>query len=640
MDVLAGLNPEQRRAAEAVRGPVCILAGAGSGKTTTITHRIANQVATGAFRAAEILAVTFTDKAAGEMRARLAALGANGVRASTFHSAALGQLRRLGDPPQRILASKALTLRRIANTLPKPWKFRTAVDLATEIEWAKNRRITPEAYRAAVDEHEPPIPPDLMWRVYSTYEQRKQAAGWVDFEDLLELTIRLFDDVPNALADVRSRFRAFTVDEYQDVNVLQQTLLERWLGESDEFCGVGDDYQSIYSFTGAGPEHLLAMRQRYPHATVVRLEENYRSTPQVLGLANRLVPKLGGAPKTLRATRPGGAEPTLEAFAVAETEAAWIVDRVKALREEGVAYEEMAVLSRTNARLADFEEVFHEAQIPFQGSALLERDAARQLLKRLRASEATAVAPLVRALAEDAGWLERSPEKLGERELVRQNDLGRFVVLAREFDDGVRTAREFVADLERRFGSDGPERRGVHLLTLHGAKGLEFEAVFLPHVEEKELPIKLAKHDHEIAEERRLFYVGMTRAKGYLAITWSRRPSRFLEELGVTTRIAKREHTPNDDPVFAALRAWRLQRARSDDVPPYVVFHDRTLAEIATRSPRTVGELAHIAGIGPAKLERYADDVLRVLAERREQEVEHERGVAPHPRAVVARPLP
>jgi DNA helicase-2/ATP-dependent DNA helicase PcrA len=417
-------------------------------------------------------------------------------------------------------------------------------------------------------------------------------------------------------------------------------LLERWLGESDELCVVGDDYQSIYSFTGAGPEHLLTMPQRYPHATIVRLEENYRSTPEVLALANRLVPKLGGAPKTLRATRPGGPEPALEPFALAEAEAAWIAARIAALREQHVLYEEMAVLCRTNARLADFEEVFHEAQIPFQGSALLEREAARQLLKRLRASEATAVAALVRGLAEDAGWLERPPEKLGERELVRQNDLGRFVALAREFDDGARTAREFVAELERRFGSDGPERRGVHLLTLHGAKGLEFEAVFLPHVEEKELPIKLAKYEHEIAEERRLFYVGITRAKRHLAITWSRRPSRFLEELGVATRVAKRERPTNDDPVFAALRAWRLERARSDDVPPYVVFHDRTLAEIAARSPRTPGELAHIAGIGPAKLERYGDDVLRVLAERREEEVEHERGVAAHPRAVVARPLP
>jgi DNA helicase-2/ATP-dependent DNA helicase PcrA len=640
VDILAGLNAEQRRAAEAVRGPVCILAGAGSGKTTTITRRIANQVAAQAFRAAEILAVTFTDKAAGEMRSRLAALGIEGVRASTFHSAALGQLRALGDPPARILASKALPLRNIANALPRPYRFRPAIDLATEIEWAKNRRIPPERYRASLGGHEPPIPPDLMHRVYRTYEERKSANGYVDFEDLLVLAIQLFDDDPNALAEVRSRYRAFTVDEYQDVNLLQQTLLERWLGESDELCVVGDDYQSIYSFTGASPEHLLGMPERYPHATVVRLEENYRSSPQVLELANTLVPKLGGAEKVLRAVRAPGPEPVNAALMTAEDEARWVAERVHELHAEGVPHEEMAVLSRTNARLADFEEAFHEAEIPFQGSSLLQREAARRLLKRLRASNATAVAAAVRGMAQDAGWLERPPDGLGERELVRQNDLGRFVQLARDFDDGERTAREFVAELERRFGSSGEERRGVHLLTLHGAKGLEFEAVFLPHVEEKELPIRQAKTDADRAEERRLLYVGITRAKRYLAITWSRKPSPFLSELGIARRVPRPERRALDDPAFVALKAWRRDRAQADDVPAYVVFHDRTLAEIAATEPRTIGDLAHVAGVGPAKLERYGADVLRVLAERREEEVEHGGGVTAHAAVVRPRPLP
>src|SRR5436190_5372671 len=227
--VLDGLNPEQRRAAEAVRGPVCILAGAGSGKTTTITRRIAHQVATHAFRASEILAVTFTDKAAGEMRSRLSALGVTGVRASTFHAAALGQLRYFREePPGRILASKVLALRSIANSLPRPYRFRPAGDLATEIEWAKNRRLDPRSYLDALAEHRPPIPGDLMQRVFREYERRKEANGLIDFEDVLELAVRLFHDDAFALAELRDRYAAFTVDEYQDVNLLQQTLLERW----------------------------------------------------------------------------------------------------------------------------------------------------------------------------------------------------------------------------------------------------------------------------------------------------------------------------------------------------------------------------------------------------------------------------
>ena len=604
--ILDGLNTEQRWAAELVRGPVCILAGAGTGKTTTITRRIANQVATETLAASEILAVTFTDKAAGEMRARLAALGASGVQARTFHSAALAQLRHFrSDAVGRILASKALPLRQIGNSLPRPFRFRPAGDLATEIEWARNRRITPERYLAELGEHEPPIPRDLMAKVYRRYEQAKREQGWTDFEDLLEGAIRLFDEEPSACAEFRARYRAFTVDEYQDVNLLQQSLLDRWLGGRDELCAVGDDYQAIYSFTGASPEYLLGMAARYPGAAVVRLEENYRSTPQVLELANRLVPHLGGTEKVLRAPRAAGPEPVLRPLATVEAEADFIVERIRALHAEGVPLEEIAVLCRTNARLADFEEAFHEGAIPFQGSALLGREAARLVLRRLR--DDGPLAGRVREIALAQGWLEDVPDGLGERELTRQNDLGRLVHLAEEFDDGTRSAAEFVADLERRFGSSGAERRGVNLLTYHGAKGLEFEAVFLPRLEERELPSRQAQTPSELAEERRLLYVGMTRAKRGLVITWVRRPSRFLAELGEGGQ-------PRPSAGFDALKAWRLERARADEIPAYLVFHNSTLEEIAERRPRSLAELASVPGVGPAKLERYGEDVLAALA--------------------------
>ncbi len=231
------------------------------------------------------------------------------MRASTFHSAALALLHRFGGAPGRILATKALTLRRIGNGLPRPYRFRPAGDLATEIEWAKNRRLTPSTYLAGLGEHEPPLPADLAVRVFREYERRKTEAGELDFEDLLERAIRLLEEDGQALATVRDRWRAFTVDEYQDVNVLQQTLLDLWLGDRDDVCVVGDDYQSIYGFTGASAEWLLALPQRFPQTHVVRLEQNYRSTPQVLELANRLVPKLGGSAKTLRATLAAGPEP-------------------------------------------------------------------------------------------------------------------------------------------------------------------------------------------------------------------------------------------------------------------------------------------------------------------------------------------
>jgi DNA helicase-2/ATP-dependent DNA helicase PcrA len=614
--IFADLNPEQRRAVETVRGPVCILAGAGSGKTTTITRRIANQVASGAFPASAILAVAFTDKAATEMRSRLEGLGVAGVRACTFHSAALSQLRYFAaEEPGRILASKALMLRHIGNTLPRPYRFRPAGDLATEIEWAKNRRLTPAEYPRALDGHEPPIPRDLMTRIFREYERRKADGGWVDFEDLLERAIRLFDEDPNALAEVRDRYRAFTVDEYQDVNLLQHTLLERWLGDRDELCAVGDDYQSIYAFTGASPEYLLRMPERFPNATVVRLEANYRSSPEVLGLANRLVPRLGGAEKVLRTTRAGGPEPVTRGFPDGEGEAAFLVGYIRSLHEdERVPYEEMAVLVRTNARSADFEEALADAEIPFQGAALLARDGARQLLKGLRGSGDAPAAAKVRRVALDQGWLVNLPDRLGEREVTRQQDLARLVRLAEEFDDGTRTVADFVADLEERF-SPGRANRGVNLLTLHRAKGLEFDAVFLPRVEERELPWRLAKSGAELDEERRLFYVGMTRARRHLTITWAGKPSRFLEEVGVATRLVRPPKPALEDvpPAFGLLRKWRLERAKADGVPAYVVFHDATLAEIARQAPQSLAELGRVAGVGPAKLERYGEEVLTSL---------------------------
>ncbi len=632
-DVLTGLNEAQREAALALRGPVAILAGAGTGKTTTITHRIACQVRSGTFEPSQILAVTFTDKAAGELRARLAALGVEGVEARTFHSAALSQLSRLwsahtGEPLPEVLDHKAPLIASLANALPPPHTFLPRRELAGEIEWAKNRMIPPGRYLGALGDHEPPIPADLMHRVYEGYERRKTAMGRLDFEDMLGLALRLFDEHPGAADEVRSRFAAFTVDEYQDVNPLQAGLLERWLGDRDDLCVVGDDYQTIYAFTGASPEHLLGFTTRYPHATVVRLEENHRSTPEVLELANRLATRLGGFRKTLRATRPSGPPPLARAEPDEEAEVAAVVQAVRRLHaEEAVPLEEIGVLYRINARSEPFEEAFAAAAIPYQvrDGAFLRRPGPRAVLQRLKRAGSGSVAGAVEAITDQLGYdPDAAPD--ADEEVTRQSDLGRMRSLAAEFERaGGGVAAAFGAELARRFSTEH-SGRGVNLLTYHRAKGLEFDAVFLPRLLDGELPFRSGRAKADPEEERRLLYVGITRARRYLFLTWPAagraQPSPFLDEMELAPQVPSRARAAPGPAVtvgrggalFDRLKEWRRKRAQADGVPAYVVFHDRTLAEIAERRCKDWADLAAISGVGPAKLERYADEVLAVVA--------------------------
>jgi DNA helicase-2/ATP-dependent DNA helicase PcrA len=638
--ILAPLNDEQRVAATTTRGPVAILAGAGTGKTTTITHRIAFQVATGAFAAGQILAVTFTEKAAGELRARLGRLGVSGVEARTFHAAALSQLSKgwpthVGSSLPEILDHKAPLIASLANSLPPPHRFMPRGELAGEIEWAKNRLIPPSRYLDELTRtgHEPPIPAEMMHRVYDGYERRKTRAGRIDFEDMLRLAVELFDERPAAGEEVRARLRAFTVDEYQDVNTLQQELLMRWLGGRDDVCVVGDDYQTIYTFTGASPEHLLSFANRYPAATVVRLETNYRSSPQILAVANRLATNLGGFRKELRPTRGEGPNPTARGLPDPEKEVAFVVSEVQRLIAQRVPAEAIAVIYRINARSEPYEEAFAAAGIPYQvrDGSFLRRPGPRGVLARLRrATAGTSVRDAILAITDALGFApDADPD--ADEEITRQADLARFRSLADEYEtahgDGG-SLEGFVAELTERFHTE-KSGRGVQLLTYHRAKGLEFDAVFLPRLLDRELPFRSQRSAADPDEERRLFYVGITRARIHLYLSWPRdpktSPSPFLRELGVISaepiRGSRNDRTPrakitapSNGPLFDRLKAWRRERASADGVPAYVVFKDATLAEIADRKPTTRGQLADVSGVGPAKLQRYADEVLAVIA--------------------------
>ena len=631
--IFAGLNDEQAQAVACVSGPVVILAGAGSGKTTTVTRRIAHQVAGGTHRPERILAVTFTDKAAREMGSRLAALGFPGVRVKTFHAEALAQYRTLSGRSDEILPSKTPILVPLTQRLPMPHRFVSVRDIAAEIEWARNRRIGPEAYREAIGERVPPVPPDLMAGLYGSYERRKRERGLMDFEDLLDRTLDLIEGSDGAAASIRDRYEAFSVDEYQDVNLLQQSLLDAWVGGRRDLCVVGDDYQSIFGFTGATPRYLVEFATRYPDCRVVNLSANYRSTPQVLAVANRLAPRLGNPPRRLvAATATEGPAPTLRSFASGADELSWIAAEARRLHDGGTPWEEMAVLYRINGRSEPLEQQLARDRIPYQvaGAAFLRRPAARAVLSALRRATGD-VREAVQAVVGRMGY--RPDAEASGDEATRQADLGRLLDLAKEYpgDGGI---AGFVADLVRRFAPE-EDGRGIQILTYHRSKGKEFDAVFLPRLEERELPFSLAKSAEEQAEERRLFYVGITRARCHLFLSWAatrddgprRRlaPSPFLDEIkppGATAprapARARASGAGSGSPLLVALKEWRRDEARERGLPAYVIFHDRTLADIAERRPATIPELRSVSGIGPAKVANYGEAVLAIVKEHRD----------------------
>ncbi|SDG70326.1 ATP-dependent DNA helicase, Rep family [Klenkia brasiliensis] len=653
--VLAGLDDEQRAAAAAVRGPVCILAGAGTGKTRTITHRIAYGVHSGVYTPEQVLAVTFTARAAGELRGRLSGLGVGGVQARTFHAAALRQLRYfaprvLGGPMPELVENKLRVVAGAA-TRHRLTTDRTSLrDLAGEIEWAKTTLATPDDYpaRARAAGRETPFEPAAVAAVYASYEQAKQRDGTLDFEDLLLVTAFALEEHRDVAAEVRGQYRHFVVDEYQDVNPLQQRLLDAWLGGRAELCVVGDPHQTIYSFTGADPDYLLGFPDRYPDAEVVALERDYRSTPEVVGLANRLIgmaPRRAGLPSLrLRGQRAAGPEPRFVEHPDEPTEAAAVAAACRALVDSGVPAAEIAVLFRINAQSQVYEAALTDVGVPYVlkgGERFFERPEVREAVLLLRGAAAgrddgTPLVTAVRDVLASVGWAEHRPPPGGAAR-DRWQSLSALVDLAVDLvaEQPVLTMAGFVTHLAERAGAQhAPTVQGVTLASMHAAKGLEWDAVFVVGLVDGVVPIAQSLVRPEaVEEERRLLYVAVTRAREQLTLSWSlsrqpggKRPrsrSRFLEGLAPDTGTRVRRPSPRRAEVvldgaaaelFERLRAWRSATASAASVPAYVVLGDATLQAVAETRPGSLAELSALPGIGARKLEMYGAEVLAEVA--------------------------
>jgi len=572
-DLLAALDPEQREVALATGGPVCVLAGAGTGKTRAIAHRIAYAVASGVVNPAHVLALTFTVRAAGELRGRLRDLGGGveAVRASTFHAAALRQLsyfwpRVIGGRAPKLVESKLPLLREAARDLRLRLDGPALMDAVTEIEWAKVCQTHPDSYLpAAVSAgRTPSAGVEETARLYQAYEQLRRDRQLIDFESVLELTAAILFAEPGMAREVHAAFRHFTVDEFQDVNPLQKLLLDAWLGGRNDLCVVGDPRQTIYSFTGATAAYLREFAVDYPGATVLRLVRDYRSTPQVVAVANRLaaVPAAAGSSSApgitsaeLIAQRPPGPEPSVSRYDDDEDEAAGTARQAGVLLAHGVPAQEIAILVRVNAHTERFEQALAAAKVPFVvrgAERFYDRPEVRQALVLVRGAaraesdgaDATLdgwdLAAAVRHVLISAGLTAEPPPGHGAAR-ERWESLAAIAALAED----LATARpqaslaEFSADLARRAESGhAPVASAVTLATMHAAKGLEWDAVLIPGLVEGIMPIVHARTAEAIEEERRLLYVAVTRARKHLLLSWAparapgaaqtRQRSRFL----------------------------------------------------------------------------------------------------------------
>lgn len=548
--LLAGLDEQQRQAAQTLLGPVCLLAGAGTGKTRAITHRIAYGVASGVYPPGRVMALTFTARAAGELRTRLRGLGVSGVTARTFHAAAIAQLNHfwpttVGGTMPRILEGKGRMLAHAADTIGLRVDTGTLRDAAAEIEWRKTARLSIQQYAQRDRELPPGLGLQRMLDLQQAYEDLKDERRRIDFEDVLLAAAGMLDSEPRVAQEVREQYRFFVVDEYQDVSPLQHDLLGLWLGDRDDVCVVGDVSQTIYTFAGARSDYLLQFAAEHENATVLRLEQNYRSTPAIVGLANRLMRGRPGALELAAVARDPEPLPEPRAFDTDSAEAEGVAAAISAQLTAGASPESIAVLYRVNGQSAALEAALTRAGVPFQlrsSTRFFDLQEVHQALMMLRAAAVTtAPESLVKTVGDvlrSLDWSHEPPEVQGAVR-DRWESLDAIMRMARDAAPGT-ALKQFVDQLfDLRDGQHEPAQSAVTLATMHSAKGLEWDTVYLVGLSEGLVPIQFAQDAAALDEERRLFYVGITRARRRLVRSWSaggrggaRRPSRFLAEAG------------------------------------------------------------------------------------------------------------
>ena len=561
--ILNGLDPDQLAVVTAIRGPVCVIAGAGTGKTRVITNRIAYAINSGVTDPTKVLALTFTARAAGEMRARLRTLGVPNVAARTFHSAALKQLLYFwpysfgGQFPTLLTSKSGFISQAIERAeIAIPAQAASLREIASEIEWAKVLEISPDAYQeeAVKSSRNIQLPNnksksenlEIVAKVYEAYESLKKQERTLDFEDILLLTVGMLEEDRGVRERVRDQYRYFTVDEYQDVSPLQQRLLNLWLGNREEICVVGDAAQTIYSFAGATSNFLLSFKNRFPDAQIFRLSRGYRSTPEIINTANQILRTanlVSDHGHELSSANNHGSKPVISGFNTTGDEISYVVNEVIKHINSGVESSDIAILARTNSQLDQLKSALNNAKITNQvksGERFFDRVDVRDAMRVIRS--ASVLPP------EGGNWYEDLVSVLrpfGDADYVHG-----FLKLAKEMQSGnaeinlesggeelspnpnlarTTTMRTFLRELEDRAEQNNPPTLpGVTLATLHSAKGLEWNHLFLIGVAEGLLPISNAT---DLNEERRLFYVGVTRARENIQITYAGKPSSFLSDL-------------------------------------------------------------------------------------------------------------
>ena len=649
--ILEGLDPEQRQVAQSVGAPLCVLAGAGTGKTRAITHRIAYAIASGGYAPNHVLALTYTTKAAAEMRSRLRDLGVPAVQARTFHSAALRQLTyfwpsTVGGPAPDLVDRTLPLVGQAMSRLHMRVDPAALRDISAEVEWAKSSMIVPEEYPLAA--------------------ARLSRAGVAGFE-------------PRTLARIMTQYEDLKT-EYQDISPLQFRLLRAWLGNASDVCVVGDAAQTIYSYAGADSSYLLEFRKEFPRASVIRLERNYRSSPQIVQVANAVLARAQEGRDShveLRAQRSDATRPLVVGYPDETVEAREVARSIAELLAKGRNASEIAILLRVNAHSERFEDALDREGVAYQvrgGQKFFERREVHEAMSALRAALGTGggndpdVGRVVRDVLSSRGWSPKAPESRGAI-FERWASLNALVQVADSIAERAGASlRDVVAELEeRREAQSAPVSEAVTIATVHAAKGLEWPVVFVVGASEGTFPISYAKTDKEIEEERRLFYVALTRARDVLTVTWaaaraegakaSRKASRFIagafdhRDEGAAERVAMKRTTgrrgarvftackgcgealttPGEQKVgrhaecggeesaelFGRLRGWRRERASELKRPAFAVFTDSTLLAIADRAPGSLEELHQVPGVGQTKLTQFGEEVLAIISEAR-----------------------